>query len=292
MFRNACSIAREFTRPVFLCKQAISGACSSGIGSFVIVNDEGWIVTAGHIIEGLENLIREEAANAALMTEAQIDSDPSLSKKQKYDLKKDLRNRPDHATRRAGANWSFPGSQLVDVSRHDNVDLAIGRLEPFDKSWISTYPVFKDPTKDFHPGASLCKYGFPFNSVTPAWDGAANAFIVPGNPLPLFPIEGIFTREIDIVPDGPAGPYNLRYVETSSPGLMGQSGGPTFDVHGAIWAIQSQTHHYALGFNPPVPGAANGESEHQFLNVGWGVHAETVIGVLTELGVRHTVSAF
>lgn len=291
MFRNACTIARAFTRPVFLCKQAISGDCSSGIGSFVVVNDEGWIVTAGHIIDGLQKLIFEEAHNARYPSEDAIEADASLDPKQKYELKRALKKRPADTTQKAGVDWSFPGSQLMDVSRHPEVDLAIGRLEPFDPTWITTYPVFKDPAKEFQSGASLCKYGFPFNAVTPQWDAATNTFQIPGDPLPLFPIEGIFTREIDIEPIN-ATAYPLRYVETSSPGLMGQSGGPTFDVHGAIWAIQSQTHHLALGFNPPVPGAKNGETEHQFLNVGWGVHAVTVIGALQELNVRHAVSAF
>lgn len=38
------------------------------------------------------------------------------------------------------------------------------------------------------------------------------------------------------------------FIETSTPRLRGQSGGPIFDVNGAIWAIQSQTHHLKLGF--------------------------------------------
>ena len=291
MFRDACTIAKEFTRPVFLCKQGFNGECSSGIGSFVVVNEDGWIVTAGHIIGGLQNLIQEEADNSRFPFEASIDGDASLGPKQRYDLKKALKARPPGSTRRAGANWSFPNSQLQDVSLHPEIDLAVGRLDPFDPSWVSTYPVFKDPAKEFHPGASLCKYGYPFNAVTPRWDVATDTFKIPGDPIPLFPIEGIFTREIDIEPIN-ASAYPLRYVETSSPGLMGQSGGPTFDVHGAIWGIQSQTHHLALGFNPSVPGAKNGESEHQFLNVGWGVHAVTIIGALRELGVRHNVTAF
>ena len=196
-----------------------------------------------------------------------------------------------NSTMRASAHWNWPGTNLVDVRRHPHIDIAVGRLDPFDPTWITTYPVIKDPAKDFDPGASLCKEGYPFHSVTPTWDNVANTFQVGANPLPFFPIEGIFTRVVQIVPPG-GSPYPLMYLETSSPGLRGQSGGPTFDVHGAIWGIQSQTRHYALGFNPPVPGGKNGETEHQFLNVGWGVHAATLIGVLSELGVRHAVSAF
>ena len=291
MFRNACTIARQFTRPVISCRQAVNGVCTSGIGSFVVLNDEGWIATAGHIVGQLQRLVQEEQATQDYpATLAAIKDDPNLTKKEKYERTKALGKVTVDSTQRAGANWTFPDAQLVDASLHPHIDLAIGRLEPFDPAWVTTYPVIKDPTKEFDPGASLCKEGYPFHSVTPTWNATTNKFEVGANPLPFFPIEGIFTRVVEIV--GVASPYPLMYLETSSPGLRGQSGGPTFDVHGAIWGIQSQTRHYALGFNPPVPDGKNGETEHQFLNVGWGVHAVTLIGVLTELGVRHTVSAF
>ncbi|GGE12616.1 hypothetical protein GCM10011529_18750 [Polymorphobacter glacialis] len=294
MFRNACAIAREFTRPVILCRKTVSGVCSSSIGSFIVLNNEGWILTAGHIIDQLDKLVAEEKATRDHPTRlAAIKSDSTLSKKDKYDLIKALGKIMPDATERAAANWHFPGAVLTQAKRHGVVDIAVGKLEPFDPSWVTTYPVIKDPQKDFEPGASLCKYGYPFHTVVPSFDDAAGSFTVEGDPLPLFPMEGIFTRGVNyVVPGGPPSPYPLIYLETSSPGLRGQSGGPTFDVHGAIWAIQSQTHHLHLGFNPPIPGGKNGETEHQFLNVGWGVHSTTILGVLAELGVTHTVSAF
>ena len=78
-----------------------------------------------------------------------------------------------------------------------------------------------------------------------------------------------------------------RYVETSSPGLEGQSGGPLFDADGAVWAIQSHTRHLALGFRPRAPGEPKGPVAHQFLNVGVGVHAEAILALLDEAGVAH-----
>lgn len=272
MFRTACTIAREFTRPLFLCRQTVSGQCSNSIGSFVVVNDAGWIVTAKHMTDHLQKLISEEANTKALQTAGtKVDDDATL-----------------HAGARLG---EFP-SNLVDVAIHPTVDLAIGRLDPFDPTWVTSYPVFKDPTKDFAPGASLCKYGYPFATATAIWDQVSGRFQVQAHPLPIFPIEGIFTRSVEVRNPNVTKPYPAMYVETSSPGLRGQSGGPTFDVHGAVWAIQSQTHHFALGFNPAVPNATNGETEHQFLNVGWGVHSVTVIGMLNELNIAHSVSPF
>jgi hypothetical protein len=73
------------------------------------------------------------------------------------------------------------------------------------------------------------------------------------------------------------------FIETSSPGLRGQSGGPTFDINGTIWAIQSQTHHMKLGFGDNQKQSKELEHlKYQYLNVGWGTHALTITSFLTE----------
>ena len=77
------------------------------------------------------------------------------------------------------------------------------------------------------------------------WDVTQNTFtFLPGAlPVPFFPIEGILTRQLD---GGTAsGGYPLRFIETSSPGLRGQSGGANTDVDGTVWAMQSRTQSYS-----------------------------------------------
>ena len=78
--------------------------------------------------------------------------------------------------------------------------------------------------------------------------------------------------------------YARKYFETSSPGLRGQSGGPVFDVTGVVWGIQSETTHYPLGFSPKN---AEGQAEHQFLNSGKAVDAETVCGFLDDNDISY-----
>jgi hypothetical protein len=174
----------------------------------------------------------------------------------------------------------------------EQADLAIGRLHNFDKAWVSEYPKFKDPNRNFRSGASLCKLGYPFAEMTPRYDETKNRFELPPEQgqLAFFPIEGIFTRTVLASPAGGAAAFPIMFVETSTPGLRGQSGGPTFDTDGAIWAIQSQTRHLPLGFTPEIKDQGIAHKEHQFLNVGMGVHVETVLGFLNQLGVSHEVA--
>ncbi len=82
----------------------------------------------------------------------------------------------------------------------------------------------------------------------------------------------------------------MRLIETSSPGLKGQSGGPIFDKDGVIWGIQSTTHCLPLGFSPAVPDGKPHEKEHQFLNVGRGVHADTIVGAMNRVGIKFQIS--
>jgi hypothetical protein len=168
--------------------------------------------------------------------------------------------------------------------------LAIGRLQPFDPSWVTRYPRFKDPAKPMPPGTSLCRLGFPFHEIKASCDPLTGNFtLAPGSlPVPFFPIEGIYTREIIVQADN----ASARFVETSSPGLRGQSGGPIFDVNGTVWAIQSRTAHLPLGFSPKLKLDNKEVEEHQFLNVGHGAHPDEIVKALSNSHVRFELADY
>ena len=300
MFRQALAVAREFTRPVVLSRKTVGGVCSSAIGTFVVINREGWIITAGHMLQHLEALGLGDQKRRAYETEyATIKNDLSISAKEKKKRTEALPKFNKTDTDRCSAWWGRDGVQVVDSAWIEPADIGIARLQPFDPSWFSAYPVFKDPTKAFEPGASLCTLGFPFHSIKPQWDEAALSFRLPAGalPIPFFPMNGIFSRLAEIVVVDPnmqplpPPPFPLRWIETSSPGLRGQSGGPIIDPQGSIWGIQCNTVSYPLGFDLPVPGG-HGTTEHQFLHCGRGVHPATVFGLLNQFGVKYDVSSY
>ena len=198
MFQKAVKEAMGFTLPIVSSLLTCSGVCRSGVGTFVVVNDEGWIVTAAHIMTGLRDLAAAEGQTRA--KEAAI-------------------AQGSRATRRASKSagpapsdidkWSV-WCGLSGVSLDNNsimaiepVDLAVGKLVNFDASQITNYPVFKDPDKDFLPGTSLCRLGFPFYDVRPSY--SATGFTLGNVPLPIFPNEGILSRISEIVLVDPTG---------------------------------------------------------------------------------------
>jgi hypothetical protein len=298
MFKTAFKLAAGYTRPVVISSKTCDGACGAGIGAFVIVNRDGWIVTADHIIGELEQLADSCARVAKLVADrAAVEGDGGLDVKARRKQLSKLGHPPDKAIDQFSSWWSVDGSSLVEIHRLQAIDLAVGRLEPFDPSSVAAYPVFKNHRVDFTLGASLCRLGFPFYDLQTSWNPATKGFSLPPGsiPIPLFAIDGIFSREVifNLTPAGPGiplPPFPLKCIETSTPGLRGQSGGPIFDPQGRIWGIQSRTKSYPLGFDPDVPGGKKGDKEYQFLNVGWGIHAQTVTGMLADLKVSFSES--
>ena len=287
MFQEAYEIARAFTQPVIYLWKTVGGVCRGGIGSCVVINDEGWVLTAAHIVTEATNLAKaDHDARAWESSRDALKADTSISAKERGRRFAALGTPKPQMVRRAAIRWGHNASTLRDI--------AVGKLDPFDPSWVTQYPIFKDPTKSFQAGASLCKLGFPFMEIKPTFDEAAGTFDIPPGErmLTFFPIDGIFTRELVVAPQSATQPYPLKFVETSTPGLKGQSGGPTFDTKGSIWAIQARTAHHPLDFSPEIKDGGKVQKEHQFLNVGWGVHVETVLGLLQQVGVKHTISAY
>jgi hypothetical protein len=301
MFQAACAKALKFTFPVIISQRTAGGKCMGGIAAFVVLNNEGWIATCFHTADLImQSLKSEETAKQIAAQKAAVEADASLSNNQKRKKIDALPKLNKAAVERVAVVWAInSGGVLVTVKQFHcapPVDLAVGKLEPFDPAWVAEYPKLKDPTKNFEPGVSLCRSGYPFHSITPTCDATNDGFVLQQSafPIPTFVIDGMLTRLVNVVVPGIPGPppFPMKLFETSSPGLRGQSGGPVFDKDGTIWGVQSDTVSYPLGFNPPVPNSSKNEKEYQFLNVGRCIHTESIIGLLKDRGVKYDLSAY
>lgn len=292
MFREANQIARSFTRPVVISSKAVDGTCSAGIGTCVVLNSEGWIVTAHHLVAEwakLHTAVRKVDEVKASRTA--IENDQSLSNTKKH---KELNSlRLHHSAPERCSLWiGFDNVQNVQIKdgafvSFEPLDIALAQIANFEPAWCRTYPTIKDPSKDYDPGQSLCTLGFPLHHITPKWNAALGAFELPPDcaPLPYFPIEGILTRFVQArTPEGVEPIAPIKWIETSHPGLRGQSGGPIFDPKGTVWGIQVRTTSYPLGFNTG--------NQTQYLHVGLGAHAESLLTMFKGLGINVQVSAY
>ena len=275
MFADACEKAMKYTRPVIISTRTYDGKTVSGCATFFIINRDGWALTAGHIFNS--NLKSKEDRK-------KIDEYNRL-KADNPELQPD----PDWITNHSFW-WGWDNVRISEAYVNLEIDIAICKLDGFRPDMVPEYPVFKDPGK-MRPGTSLCRTGFPFVGNATDFDEKTGGFrIKPGIiPMAFFPTEGIHTRNI-YGGKSRDGNYEKLFVETSSPGIKGQSGGPIFDRNGYIAGMQIFTNHYPLDFRPSaVNDRGEMVQENQFLNIGVGVHVKTIIAILDSKGIRYDI---
>lgn len=280
MFQDAYRRAAQYTWPITLSTRQEDGTCSCGIATLTIVNKDGWFITAYHVIQQFLGAIKHiEEVKTHRAEREKIQQDDSLSHKAKQKKLFALGKVKSKAITNVSIWLGRDGLTAKEGGSVPELDLAWGRLEGFDPTWVKSYPVFKNPDANIHHGASLCKLGFPLYSVTPTFSNGSFQ-LPPGSvPFPLFPIEGISTRNLRLQSE--KGDDLGWLIETSSPGLRGQSGGPIFDTKGRIWGLQCRTTHHELGFNTAHP---------QYLNSGTGPHVRSILPALSKAGVAVEVS--
>lgn len=266
MFADAIETAGGFTRPLVVSTRVADGTVHCSIGAYIMLNAEGWALTAGHTMDVLRAMEMQSADDAGETPKSARLTNVSYW-------------------------WGSDGVGMTEAHVDMDRDLALTRLTGFDPASVLSYPVFGQPASAIRPGDRLCRLGYPLHQASATFDEKTGTFsLAPGvTPIPRFPVDGIYTRDAikEVSPSG----RKVRFLETSSPGLRGQSGGPIFDTAARVWAIQSSTIHLPLGFSPEVT-MPDGQKvvEHQFINLGLGCHADEVLAFLSSRGVSVATS--
>jgi Trypsin-like peptidase domain len=286
MFAKAYEIATKFTHPLIVVYRLYDTTVESGLGTFIVINDEGWIMTAAHNLE-VSWTFQQHQQELAKANEqiAAVDANTTLKQHQRDKALKNIKRNPKWITHYViclGATVA----QFEEYHVEREHDVAIVKVDPRIISDVTGFPRFKNPN-NVRVGTSVCKLGHPFYRISATYDEPTNSFNFPQNlfPIPRFPIEGIYTRNV-IAGKGSDGTTDVMYLETSSPGLTGQSGGPIFDVDGNVYALQSQNATIPLGFKGTVEINGRKYDENQFINVGLGVHTATVVYLLRKYKIK------
>jgi S1-C subfamily serine protease len=272
MFKAALKTAGLFTFPYVGLRRRHNGQVYSNIGAFVVLNRDGWALTSAHLVNEILAVEREAQADLATMPAEQPAPSPVR----------------DHAE-----IWAVPGfaetrPQLAQAIVRPVADAALVRLEPFDQGCVVNYPVLRDPDAcPVEQGMSVCRLGYPFHDISATWDAGKHEFQLPpaAFPVPSFALDGIVARFRRVSADD--GPHDATYIETSTPGLRGQSGGPLIDTEGRVCGIQSHTTHLDLGFDARFSAGERVVAERQFLNVGAATHIAELISMLDEAGIEY-----
>lgn len=249
-----------------------------GIGSMIILNKEGHILTCRHIAEHILNSI--------CLSEGYSNLIGSLKKAQNKEERKKIEKqfnlkRNTVVLSRFEFLLETPENAKIEIKMHDYLDLAIIKIEGI-KIEVDNYPIFSKTLPE--QGQSLCKigYAFPEYDLFEYSDNDENIIIKDNRIMnfPLFPIDGIVTRYI-------VDENNYKSMfETSTPGLKGQSGGPIFSPEGIVYGIQSMTKHLDLDFDVNQIVKRGIENKNvsftPFINLGVGISSVEIIKFLEE----------
>jgi len=290
MFISAIDKVDQFTRPLHTVTRNYSGLISPGTSTFFFVNENGVAITCKHVL----NLITQADAitnqfDLFKSERARLPRDNKFKKnliglELKYKLKQET-------TVQVKNNFvnCFDTISGFTYHTHPTLDLAIIIFNDFNTKLYHSHATFvSDPAK-IKQGKYLCRLGYPFpefnnfqhNQVTDNIEWTNQGI----QSSPKFPIDGIITR---FVGDNQGG---IIGIELSTPGLLGQSGGPLFDTGGLVYGMQYQTGHLHLGFDIKdkeviSEGKKTKISNYPFLHVGHCIHVERIKEFLTQHNIK------
>ena len=248
MFADAYEKAAAYTFPVVVSTRSWQGTVSSTLAAFVILNDEGWFATAAHVISPHMVWCRHATEIAAYQEAIAA----SRTKPGKAKGAKDLRPNPDWIVNQSFW-WGSDGPQMVTV--HVREGRRPGGRPPCRPSSLARgRSTRRSWTRLGCARAPACAASaIPFTRCRPSGTPRRTASCCPqaSLPPPLFPIEGIFTRQVR-----KPGDEKPIFIETSSPGLRGQSGGPRLRCPGPAVGDSEPHPPSRSRFFPAVPGAA------------------------------------
>ncbi len=275
MFAEACRIAKGFTRPVATSIRFQDGTVSTSLNSFIVVNREGWVITAGHTFDSLrkfENDVKkiEEIRSMSSHGEGSpgtVKTDPKLIQNHSF-------------------WWGWDGVAMSEAVVDRKIDIALVKLAKFKPEMVRNYPVFADPSS-FNIGSSVCRVGHPFVDPPTEFDPQRNAFRIPkiDSDAAIFVNDGIVSKLITVKKAGNS-QFDAMYFDTSTPGYRGQAGGPLVDVSGRVCGMQINTLALPFGFRT-IGGGERNPIEDQFCCVGRAVHVRTLRQFMDSKNIRY-----
>jgi hypothetical protein len=285
MFVDAIQKVAGFTRAIHsISRNFGSQHVERGAATLFFVNDQGWALTCKHVAHWLS---QADAINRRL---AQYQNE---SKGLSASLSKTVANKlglKDSQTGEMRITFVDCVDKIQNIRffNHPEYDLALVKMEGFEKMAVNGFPVFIDQDQQIQPGQMLCRLGFPFPEFTNFQLNQEKDLLEwtqSGQPRsPRFPMEGMVTRFLG---DNNGKIYG---IELSTPGLRGQSGGPLFDDQGRVVGMQSRTKHLHLGFDIEnkeilAHGKTKKINDYAFIHLGECIHVSVIKEFMTQHGV-------
>ena len=123
MFADACENMMKCTFPLISSKHMVDGSSSSGIGTFVVINPDGWAITAAHVL--IEMVQHRESVRKLNELREWNSSHPD-----------EIRT-PDPKWSDHHSIWlGIPGAEIETAYLNTEIDLAVFKMKNFRKDSV------------------------------------------------------------------------------------------------------------------------------------------------------------
>src|SRR5882762_5925318 len=128
MFARALELAANFTSPLIMSKRLANGKIACGCVTFIIVNADGWILTAAHVLEDLALAQQHQTERERYEAERQaiVDNKGLLTDQRRKKLAR-LQKNSEWITN-ISYWWGYDGAKVKTFNMDRLADLAVGRI--------------------------------------------------------------------------------------------------------------------------------------------------------------------
>lgn len=278
MFQVAVQQNSKSTFNLLTSIKKYNGETSGGYSTAILLNDQKTFLTCAHVFNIYQKVfLRDQKALTENNTKIKEVEEKNVDEKIKRRLKDKIIFDPNLLTNISFYIPHFSGNiDLNSVKLDWSKDIAIFKLkEEINLLDDQYFPVF-NKTNQYNPGTSVCRLGYPFNSVNVTWKDEGGFLFDTHSSQLQFPNEGIISRIIDLNAIIDETTRTGEIIETTSAGLKGQSGGPIFDTNSVIQAMQSYTSTLPLNITGSVMIKNKTFDEHQFMSLGNGISSKEI----------------
>ena len=296
MFADAIEKTSKFTRSIhFISRRFDSTEVIPGTATLFFVNDEGVAITCRHVTKELGKCKRINEMYQQYKDELALIPKGETRDAQVEAITSKFGYTPSVTAQLRTLFYNCVDTTTDSISfstiNHPEADLAIIKIDNATANLYQGHAVFAKNSGHLRRGTFLCRIGYPFPEFSNYRYDAGSDNIewtqIGRNSTPLFPIEGMFTREV--TNKGQTCEYEL-----STPGLRGQSGGPLFDRTGVVYGMQSETVFLHLGFDQynakvRIDGEMKEVENHPFMHVGRCICVDVIKKFLDDNNIKYYV---
>lgn len=144
MFASTLTKVSKFSKPLIISTRMLDGSTNSGTGTFVMINDEGWALTAGHNLQAWAKTEQDRPLVAEY--DAEIERISELDAGKRKSARKKLNRRIDPTRTVRNCSYWWGDDQICSLQAHGSepeIDLAAVKLDQLPVGFCDEYPTWQ-----------------------------------------------------------------------------------------------------------------------------------------------------